>query len=93
MSIVAFPTRGRAALPRPPRLLADEERVKQWYYNLEWEEQDRWITLHEIKHATGVPLTRLPTVLHRLGWVASRKRGFPLTMFHGPFMSLPLREP
>lgn len=76
-----------------PRLVADEERVKRWYYALDWDDRNRWMSLHEIKAATGVALTRLPTVLNRLGWFAQRKQGFPLLMFHGPFTITPLEDP
>ena len=97
--VVEFPGGPRPLQPqiakplKAPRLVADEERVKSWYYALDWDERNRWMSLHEIKAATGVALTRLPTVLNRLGWFAQRKRGFPLLMFHGPFTITPLEDP
>jgi hypothetical protein len=75
-------------MPREARLIADEARLKAWYDNLPFEEprkgMDQWYTLHEVRAATGIPLTRLPTVLFRHGWITGRRPGFPLTFYHGP---------
>lgn len=92
MSVVSFPTRA-AATPRVPRLVIDAQRLKGWYDALDWELQDSWFTLPELRAATGIPLTRLPTVLYRHGWITERKRGYPLVFWHGPNGSDPLEGP
>lgn len=93
MSVVNFPAR-ILSTPRVPRLALDTQRLKQWYDALNCERQDSWYTLHELRAATGIPLTRLPTVLYRHGWITDRKQGYPgLTFYHGPVGSDPLEGP
>lgn len=92
MQIVSFPTRAASA-PRVPRLIQDAQRLKEWYDAQDWNKQDAWYTLHELRAATGIPLTRLPTVLYRHGWITERKRGYPLVFWHGPSGSDPLKGP
>ncbi len=67
---------------RVARLVGDERRVSAWFNPLPAEQQDRWYSLHELRAATGVPMSRLPIVLHRLGW--HRETRFGIAMFHGP---------
>jgi len=93
MSVVNFMTR-TVSVPRPPRLVSDGQRLKCWYDNLSWDLQNSWFTLFEIRSATGIPLTRLRTVLYRHGWITERKRGFPgLVFYHGPNGTDPLEGP
>ena len=81
MTVLTFPSN---LCQRVPRLVTEEQRLRQWYDALEWLAQDSWYTLHELRAATGIPLARLPTILWRGGWVSRRQRHFDLTVWHGP---------
>lgn len=82
MSIVTFPKTPARGVPR---LLSDEQRVRTWYDALDSEAQDSWYGLHEIKNATGIPMSRLPTILWRCGWCSDRHRYIAgLIVWHGP---------
>lgn len=72
----------KPAQARLARLVGDEQRVSAWFKGLPVEQQDRWYSLHELRAATSVPMSRLPIVLHRLGWHRETRFGIPL--FHGP---------
>jgi hypothetical protein len=81
MTTLAFRT---PQLWRPARLVSEEQRLRDWYESLDWEGQDAWYTLHELRAATSIPMARLPTVLWRCGWITEPRRGFDLTVWHGP---------
>ena len=82
MTILAFP---RKQAPGVPRLVTDEQRIRAWYESLDVGAQDAWYSLHELRAATGIAMTRLATVLWRCGWIAERRRDVPgLVVWHGP---------
>jgi hypothetical protein len=81
MTVLVFPSKPHR---RIARLEGDEHRLRSWYDSIDWPAQDGWYTLHELRAATGIPITRLPTVLWRCGWISERRRGFHLTVWHGP---------
>lgn len=71
--------------PREARLVADEKRLFDWYETLVMEPYasgDGWYSLHELKAATGIPMTRLPTVLARRLWIRETRKG--VVWYHGP---------
>ena len=80
MNVLSF----RSDRSRIPRLATEEQRLHQWYDSLDWNAQDSWYALHELRAATGIPLARLPTILWRCGWTSRRQRNFGLTVWHGP---------
>jgi hypothetical protein len=95
MTVLMFP---KQSLTRAARLENDERRLLAWYEPLlfadPWAMGGAWFTLHELRAATGIPLTRLPTVLYRQRWFTRRKRGYPGVVFwHGPACNDPLEEP
>jgi hypothetical protein len=81
MTVLTFPSKPQG---RIARLESDEGRLRAWYDSLDWRAQDDWYTLHELRAATGIPMARLSTVLWRCGWISQRRRGFHLTVWHGP---------
>ncbi len=81
MTVLSFRSK---EIPRLPRLLTEEQRLQHWYEALDWDAQDNWYTLHELRAATAIPLARLPTILWRCGWASRRCRDYALTVWHGP---------
>ena len=75
------------------RLLADEQRLHDWFVRLDALDRRRHYSVAEIRAATGVPATRLQLVMYRLGW---RRRptpnGFTIPLFQGPFAQVEQRE-
>lgn len=91
MSVIAFPTAKTGAILK---WTLDEQRLRQWYESLSWDEQDQWFGIYEIRARTGIPLVRLPELLHRCYWVSTLKRGYPgLRLWHGPAGTDPLPDP
>jgi hypothetical protein len=84
MRVVSFPIK---PIPRPPRLLSEEQRLRHWYESLDWSAQVGWYTLHELRAATSIPMSRLTTILWRGGWVSQSVRGCQLSIWHGPHWS------
>lgn len=85
-TVLSFPDK-RPAM-RAARHSTDEARLNAWYDGLRFDRPrhgiDGWYTLHELRAATGIPMSRLPTALYRNGWITGRKRGYPLLFWHGP---------
>jgi hypothetical protein len=78
MNVIAFP-RSPMALPiREAKLTIAEARLYQWTDSLARQPRtiwDDWYSLHELNAATGIPMTRLPTVLRRCGWHSQTQPG------------------
>lgn len=63
-------------------------RLRQWYDSLPRGGQEALYSLHEIKDATGISLTRLLPLLWRAGWSVERKPPFPgVRLWRGPISS------
>jgi hypothetical protein len=74
-------------VPKPPRqarLVLEEQKLTRWYSSLDERAQVSWYTLHELKAATGIPMSRLPTVLRRLWWRTARSRTYHMVVWQGP---------
>jgi hypothetical protein len=71
---------------RPARLLADEQRVQEWFDSLSDRDRRRHYNVAEIRAAVGMPTSRLHVVLYRLGWTRIRDRQFGIYLYGGPFI-------
>jgi hypothetical protein len=80
MTILQFQSKG----PRLPKLVLEELKLQRWYDSLEWKDQTKWYTLHELNAALGIPMARLPTILWRHGWSTQRSRMYGMKVWNGP---------
>jgi hypothetical protein len=68
----------------PARLVADEQRLRDWFDSLGDADRRRSYTLAEIRAAVHVPATRLRVVLYRLGWRQTYNPEFGLSTYSRP---------
>lgn len=86
LQVLQFPAKaGRVKqMPQLPQFLADEKRLRSWFYALDAAEWSRPFSLYEIKGRTGIPLLRLPDVLRRAGWRRERSRAYGIDLWFSP---------
>jgi hypothetical protein len=66
----------------------DYYRLRAWYDALPQVAQEAPYSLHELHDATGIALSRLPTILWRAGWYVDQRPRYPgVRLWRGPISS------
>ena len=66
-AIIKFPKTTAKSKP------TDEQLIDKWYSSLSDDDKEKHYTLYQLKAATSVPLSRLPSALWALGWRTTPK--------------------